>query len=75
MKYGDFYYPVHLLQLEQPKAQSSGVAERMWRVQYWRMCAWPIEGPPDPSVLVPESRIVDELWQETRERHKIRVGD
>ena len=76
VRHGDFYYPARLLQLEQPDSRLSGVAARMWRVQYWRMCIWPPEtGPPDPSVPVPESRIVDELWQEKHERRKIRVGD
>ncbi|KAI0754058.1 hypothetical protein C8Q80DRAFT_1246645 [Daedaleopsis nitida] len=65
--HGDFWYPARLLQLEQERP------ERLWRARFWRGNKYNAD-PPDLNQLVPESDIVDELWQDRKRRRSIRLG-
>ena len=73
VRFSDFWYPGRALQLE--KAERTG-SENMWRIRMWRLCDYSNteDSPQSLDVLVPESRIVDELWRDTVERRKIRVS-
>lgn len=62
---GEFWYPVHLLQLQSK-------VPRQWRVKHWRLSHFPKDAPV-PSDIVLESNLRDELWCEQAERRKIRV--
>lgn len=56
---------VRLLQLE---SAGNSPESRLWQVQYWRGNMYACD-PPDPSQLIPEFDIVDELWQQRVKRH------
>lgn len=68
---GEFYYPVRLL-LRFPPPDKKGEAH--WQVRWWRHCIFPSStATPIADALVPESSIVDELWNNRQERRRIRV--
>ncbi|KAI0683118.1 hypothetical protein BC835DRAFT_1311235 [Cytidiella melzeri] len=60
VRFGTYYYPARLLVPQ-------------WRVRWWRHCIFPQSAPPSES-LVPESSIVDELWNDVDKRRKVRLG-
>ncbi|KAF9468215.1 hypothetical protein BDZ94DRAFT_1184677 [Collybia nuda] len=69
-KRGKYWYPVHLISKE------SDVVAPRWRVQWWRGCQFRNLGgiPPGDREIIEEKYIVDELWNEHRERRQVRLG-
>ena len=64
-----FWFPVRLLQREEMPEGA------FWRVRFWRGCVYDDEdGAPDPTALIPEERIVDELENDRSRRRQIRVS-
>jgi hypothetical protein len=64
---GDFWYPVHLIDHEEP--------EKVWLVRWWRDCQFeqPSTIVPGSSTAIAESDVVDSLWGDRTARRKICV--
>ena len=71
VRFGNFWYPGRMLQREQNTPFSQ------WRVRMWRASTYADtdETPQGSDVIVPEDRIVDELWHDRPTRRQIRVSD
>ena len=67
-QYGVYWYPVRLLLLEKIVGET-----RLWRVKHWRRCEY-MGSRPNEEFLIPEQRLIDELWGMRDEIRKIRVS-
>ncbi|KAG6893479.1 hypothetical protein C0992_009816, partial [Termitomyces sp. T32_za158] len=66
-RHGDFWYPVHLIQVHKP--------QQLWCVRWWRGCAFEnAEIVPGSVTEVKFQDIVDSLWQDLSGRRRIRLG-
>ena len=59
VRYGDFWYPVHLIQYLKPNKQ--------WQIQWWRECNCDMVGIEyASSMLIDERDVVDSLWGDAK---------
>ena len=64
--YGDFWYPVRLIQLKRGEG---------WLVRWWRGCVFQRHGiKPGSITTVTEPNLADSLWGDRIARRKIRVS-
>jgi hypothetical protein len=67
-RYGEFHYPVRLIQIEKKSKRH----HTQWKVVWWRECHFPQSMPP-PGTLVSQDDIVDELWKDVKGRRAVQV--
>ena len=67
-RYGEFHYPVRLIQIE----KNSKRHHTQWKVVWWRECHFPQSMPP-LGTLVSQDDIVDELWKDVKGRRAVQV--
>ena len=68
VRYGDFWYPAHLIQYLKPS--------KKWQIRWWRECSFNMVGielESGPLMLVDESDVVDSLWGDEKAQRQVRV--
>ena len=66
-RYGDFWYPVRLIQYLKPS--------KKWRIRWWRECCFDKEEIESGSMmLIDERDVVDSLWGIAKARRQVRVS-
>lgn len=69
-RYGDFWYPVRLIQYLKPS--------KKWRIRWWRECSIfdkaGIQVESGSLMLIDEGDVVDSLWGHVKARRQVRVS-